>query len=128
MHAEFKPFVVESHGFIAPAACSVISDLASYASDVLHFSSAEMAGYLKRRVAIAIQRGNAALDRTGIQSSRNSFGAALALGMVNARLSTHSSKRKPHPRSIANRSLSARPHSARSHSDRSHSARRAADS
>jgi hypothetical protein len=39
-------------------------------------------GYLKRRVAIAIQRGNAALDRAGLQLSRNSYGAAVASGMV----------------------------------------------
>ena len=44
----------------------------------------ELAGYLQRRVAVAVQRGNAWLDRTAMQRSRNSFGAAVAMGMVSA--------------------------------------------
>ena len=44
----------------------------------------ELAGYLQRRVAVAVQRGNAWLDRTAMQRSRNSFGAAMAMGMVSA--------------------------------------------
>ena len=45
----------------------------------------EMAGYLKRLVAIAIQRGDAVLDRTALFNSRDSYGAAVAMGMVNAK-------------------------------------------
>ena len=56
--------MVESHGFLAPSAQAVLNDLAQYAQDVLGLRAVEMAGYLKRLVAIAIQRGNAALDRT----------------------------------------------------------------
>ncbi len=56
----------------------------------------ELSGYLKRLVAIAIQRGNAALDRAGLQLSRNSYGAAVASGMVvagNQRASKDSAQR-----------------------------------
>ncbi len=56
----------------------------------------ELSGYLKRRVAIAIQRCNAALDRAGLQLSRNSYGAAVASGMVvagNHRASKDSAQR-----------------------------------
>jgi hypothetical protein len=117
LHAEFEPFVVESHGFLARGAVKTLDQLAKYGSEVLGGVASEMSGYLKRRVAIAIQRGNAALDRTGLQHSRNSYGAAVATGMVvpsqSAAPDTAQRRR--------NRSRSA----ARSHSaPRSHSARR----
>jgi hypothetical protein len=57
-----------------------------YGGQVLGCNAYELSGYLKRRVAIAIQRGNAALDRAGLQLSRNSYGASVASGMVAERL------------------------------------------
>ena len=53
---------------------------------MLGLRAVEMAGYLKWLVAIAIQRGNAALDRTALFNSRDSYGAAVAMSMVNARV------------------------------------------
>lgn len=103
MHSEFKPFVVESHGFLAPSAQAVLNDLAQYAQDVLGLRAVEMAGYLKRRVAIAIQRGNAALDRTALFNSRDSYGAAVAMGMVNARVAPAQSQSQSRPNSAARR-------------------------
>ncbi len=60
----------------------VLDRLARYGGQVLVCNAYELSGYLKRRVTIAIQRGNAALDRAGLQLSRNSYGAAVASGMV----------------------------------------------
>lgn len=115
--AKFTPFVVESHGFVSRSAVDVLDRLARYGGQVLGCNAYELSGYLKRRVAIAIQRGNAALDRAGLQLSRNSYGAAVASGMVVA--ASKDSAQRSRTRS---RSHSAK-HSARS---RSHSAQHSA--
>ncbi len=96
---KFTPFVVESHGFVSRSAVDVLDQLALYGGQVLGCNAYELSGYLKRRVAIAIQRGNAALDRAGLQLSRNSYGAAVASGMVvagNHRASKDSAQKKNH--------------------------------
>jgi hypothetical protein len=82
MSAQFVPFVVESHGYLGDEALRLINALAKHAGEVMGVDEKEMAGYLQRRVAIAVQRGNAWLDRTAVQRSRNSYGAAVAMGMV----------------------------------------------
>ena len=115
--AKFTPFVVESHGFVSRSAVDVLDRLARYGGQVLGCNAYELSGYLKRRVAIAIQRCNAALDRAGLQLSRNSYGAAVASGMVVA--ASKDSAQRSRNRS---RSHSAK-HSARS---RSHSAQHSA--
>ena len=74
--------MVESHGFVGKGATKVLDEVAKYASDNYSVQRAELAGYLRRRVAIALQRGNGLLDRTAVRASRNSYGAALAMGMV----------------------------------------------
>ena len=84
MGASFVPFVVESHGYLGNEAVKLINSLAHHASEVMGVEEKELAGYLQRRVAVAVQRGNAWLDRTAMQRSRNSFGAAVAMGMVSA--------------------------------------------
>ncbi len=115
--------MVESHGFVSRSAVDVLDRLALYGGPVLGCNAYELRGYFKRRVAIAIQRGNAALDRAGLQLSRNSYGAAVASGMVvagNHRASKDSARRSR----TRSRSRSAT-HSARS---RSHSAQHSAQS
>ena len=79
----FKPFVLESHGALhEDSAGSVINQLASYGAGVLGCQHGELLGYFRRRVAIALQRGNARLDRMAVAKSRNSYGAAVARGLV----------------------------------------------
>ena len=80
----FKPFVMESHGYMSADANAMIDKLAEYASDQYLAPAPSFAGYLRRRVAIALQRGNANLDQTAMRATRNSFGAALAMGFVTA--------------------------------------------
>jgi hypothetical protein len=41
-------------------------------------------GYMKRRVAIAIQRGNALLDQRAASSQASAMGARIARGIVAA--------------------------------------------
>jgi hypothetical protein len=79
---EFKPFVMESHGSLHSSAEDVLDRLAQYGSDASGCAKAELLGYLHRRVAIALQRGNARLDRMAVAKSRNSYGAAVARGIV----------------------------------------------
>ena len=79
---EFKPFVMESHGALGESAEEVLNRLTTYGVDVLGCEKAELLGYLHRRVAIALQRGNARLDRMAVSKSRNSFGAAVARGLA----------------------------------------------
>ena len=50
----FEPFVVESHGFVGKGATKVLDEVAKYASDNYSVQRAELAGYLRRRVAIAL--------------------------------------------------------------------------
>lgn len=78
----FKPFVMESHGFMSAGASDVIDKLAEYASDQYMMPAPSFSGYLRRRVAIALQRGNANLDQSAVLASRGAFGAALANGLV----------------------------------------------
>ncbi len=70
---------------------------------MLGLRTVEMAGYLKRLVTIAIQRGNAALDRTALFSSRDSYGAAVAMSMVNARVAPAQCQSQSRPNSAARR-------------------------
>ncbi len=121
--AKFTPFVVESHGFMLRSAVDVLDQLAMHGGQVLGCNAYELSGYLKRRVAIAIQRGNAVLDRAGLQLSRNSYGAAVASGMVVAG-NHRASKDSAQCSRTRSRSHSAK-HSARS---RSHSAQHSAQS
>ena len=78
----FVPFVMDSHGALHSSAVSVIDRLAEYGACVVGCQEQEFAGYLRRRVAIALQRGNARLDRLAVTKSRNSYGAAVARGLV----------------------------------------------
>jgi hypothetical protein len=90
----------------------VLDRLARYGGQVLGCNAYELSGYLKRRVAIAIQRGNAAVDRAGLQLSRNSYGAAVASGMVVA-ASEDSQRSRTRSRShSAKHSAGSRSHSA----------------
>jgi hypothetical protein len=110
MDAKFEPFVVESHGFLAAGAVQLLDQLAGYGAEVLCLPFPELKGHLKRRLAIAVQRGNAALDAHGIQACRNSYGSAVARGMVQPlRSDAAASASLPSRRSAA-----ARPNSARS--------------
>jgi len=86
MDAEFEPFVVESHGFMHSSASKVVARLARHCAEVVGGRETEMRGYITRRVAVALQRGNAMLERTARQASRGSYGAAVARGMVAANL------------------------------------------
>ena len=61
---------------------TVLDDLVKYGAAVLGCEEAELSGYMRRRVAIALQRGNAKLDRMAVMKSRNSYGAAVARGLV----------------------------------------------
>ena len=79
---EFLPFVLESHGGLHDSAVSVLTRLAKYGANVIGCREGELLGYMKRRVAIALQRGNAKLDRMALTKSRNSYGAAVARGLV----------------------------------------------
>lgn len=112
LRAEFRPFVVESHGFIGAGAQILLNQLACYGSEVLGCTTTEMSGYLRRRIAIAIQRGNAALDRTGIQLSRNSYGASVARGMVVAGHSSAVQDSAPRRRSRSHSASRRRSHAA----------------
>lgn len=78
----FEPFVLESHGAMHSSASAVLDDLVKYGAAVLGCEEAELSGYMRRRVAIALQRGNAKLDRMAVMKSRNSYGAAVARGLV----------------------------------------------
>ena len=68
----FSAFVADSHGVLDASAKRVIEQLVDL--------------YLRRRVAIAIQRGNARLDRHAVQMSRGGYGRAIALGYAQPRV------------------------------------------
>jgi hypothetical protein len=95
-YMSFEPFVVESHGFLGEAVGKVVDVLAKYGGEVLGVSVSEARGYLMRRTAVAIQRGNASLDRIGVQKSRGSFEAMVAMGYR-----VHSDSQSSHSRSAA---------------------------
>jgi len=83
---EFMPFVFESHGGLGQSAIAVIDRLAEYGAQPPRVTEAEMKGYIKRIVAVAIQRGNAGLDSVAREKQAGSYGAAVARGMVAGRL------------------------------------------
>ena len=76
----FDAFVCDSHGGLDASAERVVSSLVKYGADVLGASERELRSYCNRRVAMAIQRGNARLDQCAVAKSRNGYGAAVALG------------------------------------------------
>ena len=80
--SDFLPFVFESHGGLGIAAEKVISRLAKYGAEQNGCTTKEMSGYIKRVVAIAIQRGNAGLDSVARQKQAGSYGAMVARGYV----------------------------------------------
>jgi len=53
---------------------SVIGAFVKYGEDVLGTSKFELSTYLRRRVAVAIQRGNGRLDRLALMKSRQLLG------------------------------------------------------
>jgi hypothetical protein len=61
---DFEPFVAETHGFLGDAATAVIGRVAEHAFNVMRFDRRLLNRYISRRIAIAIQRGNALLDAT----------------------------------------------------------------
>src|SRR4051794_2148953 len=79
------PFVFESHGGLGKCAEEFIDLVAQCGDDEVdgvHFS--DFKGYMKRRIAIAIQRGNALLDQRAASSQANSIGARIARGLIPA--------------------------------------------
>ena len=78
-------FVFESHGGLGKCAEEFIDRVAQYGvEEVDGVQFADFKGYLKRRVAIAIQRGNALLDQRAASSQANAIGARIARGIVAA--------------------------------------------
>jgi hypothetical protein len=79
------PFVFESHGGLGKCAEEFIDLVAQYGNDEVDgVQFADFKGYLKRRVAIAIQRGNALLDQRAACSQAKALGAKIARGIVAA--------------------------------------------
>ena len=81
----FTAFVADSHGALDASAKRVISVLVSYGAAELGCSRLDLDLYLRRRVAIAIQRGNARLDQHAMRLSRGGYGRAIALGYAQPR-------------------------------------------
>ena len=79
---EFIPFVFESHGGLGEAANRVITKLAAYGAEQNGCSDMVMAGYIRRLVAIAIQRGNAGLDSVARQKQAGSYGGMVGKGLI----------------------------------------------
>jgi len=76
------PFVFESHGTLGSRAEDLITQITDYAEEQGYIESAmNLAGYFRRRISIAIQRGNAWLDRRATLSQRNSYAASASLGL-----------------------------------------------
>jgi hypothetical protein len=82
----FSAFVADSHGVLDASAKRVIEQLVSYGAAELGCNKLDLSLYLRRRVAIAIQRGNARLDRHAVQMSRGGYGRAIALGYAQQRV------------------------------------------
>ena len=78
----FLPFVVESHGWLHESARDVLLALANNAHHCYGVPLASAMGYLHRRVAVALQRGNAWLGQWARQRSRCSVQAKVATGML----------------------------------------------
>jgi hypothetical protein len=82
---EVIPFAFESHGCLGERAEQFISDITGYAADQGYYtddSAMLLAGYIRRRISIAIQRGNASLDARASSSQRNSYAARASLGEI----------------------------------------------
>lgn len=77
---DFRSFVMESHGYCDGSVTEVLEAMAKYATYVVGSDYAATLGYMKRCIAIAIQRGNARLDREAMDRSHNSYGSAVACG------------------------------------------------
>ena len=82
---DFEAFVGDSHGTLDASALAVIYRLVKYGADQLGLNSIELRSYFMRRVAVAVQRGNARLDRHALALSRGGYGAAVALGYAQPR-------------------------------------------
>lgn len=82
---QFEAFVADSHGGLDASANRVMDHLITYGADELGCSRIELGLYLRRRVAIAIQRGNARLDQQAVKMSRGGYGRAIALGYAQPR-------------------------------------------
>jgi hypothetical protein len=81
--ADVIPFVFESHGGLSERAEKFIKEICDYAADQDYYSvnaSWLLAGYIRRRVSIAVQRGNAMLDKRASSAQRNSFSARASNG------------------------------------------------
>ena len=81
-HIEFVPFVAESHGYLHESAVNLLDKLVVNARLKFNVEVGELKGYLQRRLAIALQRGNALLEREGRIRSRGSYGAAVSAGLI----------------------------------------------
>lgn len=79
---KFEAFVMESHGWLHDSARDVLLSLADSAFSVYGVSRGDAMGYLQRRVAVALQRGNAWLARHVRQTSKNSGSALVATGAL----------------------------------------------
>jgi hypothetical protein len=77
------PFVFESHGALGRSAEDFIDRIATIVADGDE-TKMGFAGYIRRRIAIAIHRGNALLDERAQRMQRNSFGALVSLGLSNS--------------------------------------------
>jgi hypothetical protein len=82
---EFDAFVLDSHGAVDASAERVLTRLVDYGADVLGVDAVALRSYIRRRLAVAIQRGNARLDQQAVAMTRRGFGAAVAAGYVAAR-------------------------------------------
>jgi len=78
---DFVPYVVESHGFLHDSAVQVLNGLARNARIAFAVEHAALASYLKRRAAIALQRGNALLECEARHAARNSLGGKIGSGL-----------------------------------------------
>ena len=83
---KFLPFVFESHGGLGESASAVIDHLSKYGAAQNGCSDTMMSGYIKRVVAIAIQRGNAGLDSVARGRQAGSYGAMMARGLIAGRM------------------------------------------
>jgi hypothetical protein len=83
--AEVIPFTFESHGGLSERAEQFITEITDYAANEGYLSNDSallLAGYMRRRISIAIQRGNASLDARASSSQRNSYAARASLGSL----------------------------------------------
>ena len=79
---KFEPFVFESHGHLTASAERVVKMLAKQGEETTGTLRVDNLNYIKRRVAIAIQRGNAALNVRARNASWGTYGAAVGMGYV----------------------------------------------